>query len=115
MLCVVTAECSPSMYCQLTFSSPRSLYALRYMLKVYRRRTHDKEVLFEMVASDCALESTPDLPQNVFCERSQLVYTEQCGQHEFRCRNEMCISADFVCDGANDCSDNSDELHCCKL
>ena len=69
-----------------------------------------------MADSDCApLKSTPDLPQNVFCERSQLVYTEQCGQHEFRCRNEMCVSADFVCDGVNDCVDNSDEVECGKL
>ena len=114
-MCVLGALHLCTEYCQLTFSSPQSRYVLRYLLKVYRRRPHDEEVLFEMVASDCALEATTDLPQNVFCERSQLVYTEQCGQHEFRCRNEMCVSADFVCDGVNDCVDNSDEVECGKL
>ena len=91
------------------------LYRHIFPSKVYRRRPHEEEVLFEIVASDCAHESTTDLPQNVVCERSQLVYTEQCGQHEFRCRNEMCVSSDFVCNGVNDCVDNSDELHCGKL
>ena len=78
-------------------------------------RPQDKEVLYEMVEADCEADATEDLPQNVLCERSQTVYTERCGPHEFQCRNEMCISADFVCNGVNDCFDNSDELDCGKL
>ena len=32
----------------------------------------------------------------------------------FRCKNEMCIPNDKVCDSQNDCGDNSDELKCSK-
>ncbi|KAI0232930.1 hypothetical protein LSAT2_016795 [Lamellibrachia satsuma] len=81
-------------------------------IRVYRRRTQEEEVLLEVSDTDCEADSTEDLPQNVLCERSQRVYMERCGSHEFRCLNEMCISADFVCDGVNDCLDNSDELGC---
>ena len=68
-----------------------------------------------MVNTDCEVESPQVLPQNVLCERSQIVFTERCGPHEFRCRNEMCVSADFVCDGVDDCADNSDEMACGTL
>ena len=84
-------------------------------LKVYRKIPQDEKVVFEMVNADCDTAATEDLPQNVLCERSQTIYTERCGRHEFQCRNEMCISADFVCDGVNDCVDNSDELVCGKF
>ena len=41
-------------------------------------------------------------------------HEEQCGMNEFRCRNNMCISSAYACDGQNDCRDNSDEEHCGK-
>ena len=84
-------------------------------LKVHRRRTQEEEVLLEVGYIDSEVDLSKDLPQNVLCERSQIVYMERCGSQEFRCLNEMCISADFMCDGVDDCLDNSDELGCGKL
>ena len=38
------------------------------------------------------------------------VYT--CAEYEFTCNNDKCIPHIFLCDGANDCGDNSDEVNC---
>ena len=32
--------------------------------------------------------------------------------NSFRCSNRRCIQMSKVCDGANDCNDNSDEMDC---
>lgn len=37
---------------------------------------------------------------------------EICGRNEYQCGNKVCISVDYVCDGYNDCFDNSDEMNC---
>ena len=38
---------------------------------------------------------------------------------EFKCRNDVCISRELLCNGNDDCGDNSDEsehmANCCKL
>lgn len=35
-----------------------------------------------------------------------------CGLHAFRCKNKRCVPKSSICDGVNDCEDNSDESAC---
>ena len=38
-----------------------------------------------------------------------------CDDGKFKCANKRCIAERFVCDGDNDCKDNSDEKNCSEL
>lgn len=38
---------------------------------------------------------------------------DTCGVDEWQCDNDQCINVEFVCDGTNDCTDNSDEGRIC--
>ena len=40
--------------------------------------------------------------------------TGLCEENEFTCFNGECIDMSYVCDGINDCGDNSDEVNCSK-
>ncbi len=44
--------------------------------------------------------------------KSILAEYQKCGVHEFECGNKMCLSIDDLCDGVNDCGDNTDEINC---
>ena len=39
-----------------------------------------------------------------------------CPDHQFQCKNLLCVNQNWVCDGFNDCGDRSDEdlSLCCK-
>ena len=39
-------------------------------------------------------------------------YAGSCSANQFRCKNGNCVSSFSVCNYANDCEDNSDEMGC---
>ena len=43
----------------------------------------------------------------------QLVLCSECKDHEFQCAGKWCIPQKFICDGINNCGDNSDEVGPC--
>lgn len=44
----------------------------------------------------------------------RLLAMATCSPHEWRCRNGLCVPAEARCDGAIQCYDRSDEMHCGK-
>ncbi|KAG5282356.1 hypothetical protein AALO_G00055100 [Alosa alosa] len=41
-----------------------------------------------------------------------IINSDGCSDNEYQCGNGMCIAQGFVCDGADDCRDRSDERNC---
>ena len=37
-----------------------------------------------------------------------------CPDNHFSCTNKKCVTGDSLCDGHDDCGDNSDETHGCE-
>lgn len=37
-----------------------------------------------------------------------------CSDDQFECMNGLCIPLEWLCDGDNDCRDNSEELNCTR-
>ena len=52
-----------------------------------------------------SLISTDPLPTKHSCD----------GLLQFTCDNGMCLDNSKMCDGINDCGDDSDEMNCSKL
>lgn len=42
-------------------------------------------------------------------------HTGHCQEDEFKCKNGRCVYRDLLCDGYNNCGDDSDETSCKKL
>lgn len=50
------------------------------------------------------------------CTWPQFISFAVCGDEQQRCLNGLCVDKALVCDGNNDCGDNSDEeLSCGKF
>ena len=48
------------------------------------------------------------------CMQLCIAYVIDCPSTKFKCSNGLCIDTAYVCDGYNDCRDNSDESNCSK-
>ena len=44
----------------------------------------------------------------------QLILGNVCRLNQFKCDNKNCIPRSFLCNGRDDCGDNSDEMQNCK-
>ena len=43
-----------------------------------------------------------------------IIFTDTCLESEFKCTNERCIDAGYMCDHDDDCGDDSDEQLCAE-
>ena len=44
----------------------------------------------------------------------QLILGNVCRLNQFKCDNKNCVPRSFLCNGRDDCGDNSDEMQNCK-
>jgi hypothetical protein len=58
-------------------------------------------------------EDTEEPVQGVpYCELASVPEPTGCALDEFACDNGSCVNSDWICDGDNDCGDQSDEQNC---
>eukprot|EP00794_Sanderia_malayensis_P007889 gene7889-8742_t len=57
----------------------------------------------------CTMKKTSCLKKERITLKYRGICVNKCGRHKFKCRNSKCILQRFMCDGYNDCNDNSDE------
>ncbi|XP_066300039.1 MAM and LDL-receptor class A domain-containing protein 2-like [Branchiostoma lanceolatum] len=60
----------------------------------------------------CPTQSYQPTPAAVTGGSPGTVNPGSCGPRELTCLNGQCVSTFLVCDGVNDCSDNTDEIGC---
>ncbi|XP_078576616.1 uncharacterized protein LOC144862181 isoform X4 [Branchiostoma floridae x Branchiostoma japonicum] len=63
---------------------------------------------WDINSRDCFLVS----PTRYMCSSKPTEKTNTCRPEDYICGNGACVLSDFVCDGADDCGDNSDENQC---
>ena len=51
--------------------------------------------------------------KDVSCEAVMCLDQMTCHPEQFTCANAKCIPKEWLCNGDNDCGDDSDELECC--
>ena len=64
---------------------------------------------------NCDLVKPQETVTKTCNQKSENNQNGKCFKEEFSCRNGDCVSKDYVCDGATDCADGSDEEGCRQL
>ena len=53
-----------------------------------------------------------NLPGDLLCSPFTAANPLLCSTARYHCKNGLCIDKSFICDGQNNCQDNSDEESC---
>ena len=56
------------------------------------------------------ISKKPNAPSPVFDIHYTVIKIDECNNKTFSCKNNYCIWQDLICDGHNNCGDESDEI-----
>lgn len=76
-------------------------------------KVNERTLLYGMLKINIDVESVSSL--GYLLDKELFYSTLACPFGKTPCDNGECIPIVWYCDGHSDCSDNSDELNCCKL